>query len=270
MMRTAEVIILIISRKENSPIDHISRISASGSTLDDARDKLKKLVSDDQVLILSYYRSDYGIQVIKEKGETDDIAILKVETKIPRNAKFISKNLVVKCTSRIIQVEVWGTLKDAFDEAKFLIGPTEMVKVGKLMTPATKGVFGVGAKKAIYQVQVGQQAVAEAVFETPVDLTGCVGKAPTKTLIDLLKDWYRAEALKNNYLFLPDKRCEECGKALRNNPFVTGNHVLCENCTNLFLGTANWNSALKHLNLYFGPGVPVNIIEFAKDMYHQE
>jgi len=255
-------------RKGNFQIDHLSRISASGSTLDEAKDRLKRLVPEDLVLVLSYYRSDYGIQAIKEKGETDDIAIRKVETRIPRNAKIISKKLTMKSTSRNIQVSVAGTLKDALDEARYLIGPSETVRTGKLISAATQGVFGVGAKKAVYLVNVGQMAVAEAVYETPVDLTGCVGSQQMKDLIDQLKEWYKAEALKNNYLFLPDKRCDECSKPLKNNPFVTPGHVLCENCTNLYLGTTNWNLAIKHINLHMGPGVPRSIIETSESMKH--
>ena len=259
-----------VCRKGNFPIDHLSRISASGSNLDEAKERLKKLVPDDLVLTLSYYRSDYGIQAIKENGETDDIAIRKVETRIPRNAKIVSKKLTVKSTSRNIQVSVNGSLKDALDEARYLIGPSEVVRTGKLVSPSTQGIFGVGAKKAVYLVNVGQMAIAEAVYETPVDLTGCVGSAQMKNLIDQLKEWYKAEALKNSFLFLPDKRCEECGKPLKNNPFVTPNHVLCENCTNLFLGTTNWSLAIKHINLHLGPGVPKTIIETSESMKHHK
>ncbi len=236
--------------------------------MDEAKERLKKLVPEELVLVLTYYRSDYGIQAIKEKGETDEIAIRKVESRLPRNAKIISKKLTVKSTSRNIQISVSGTLREALDEAKFLIGPSEVVRTGKLVSAASQGVFGVGAKKAVYLVNVGQMAVAEAVYETPVDLTGCVGSSQMKTLIDQLKEWYKSEALKNSFLFLPDKKCDECGKPLKNNPFVTPNHVLCENCTNLFLGTTNWTVAIKRINLHLGPGVPKHIIDTSESLNH--
>ena len=245
-------------------IDYLTRISASGASLDEAKEKLTQMVPSEQLLVLSYYRSDYGLQALKESGDSDEIAIRKVETKLPRNAKIISKKLTVHATNRTLQVSVSGTLKDALEEAKFLISPPEIVKTGKLSSPATSGVFGIGAKKAIYQVIVGQLSIAEAVFETPVDLTGCLGSSSMKQLIDALKGWYKEEALKNNYLFLPNKVCDECQKPLRMNPFKTPNHVYCENCTNSTLGNTSWASALRSLNLYFGPGVPKDIIELAE------
>lgn len=221
---------------------------------------------ENTVLILSYYRSEFGLQALKELGETDEIAIRKVETRLPRNARIISKKLSVKSTSRLIRVDVSGGLKEALDEAKFLISPPEVVRNGKQITPATSGVFGIGAKKAVYSVNVGVNAVAEAVYETPVDLTGCVGSPEMKYLIDLMKDWYKTTASKNPYLFLPDKLCQACGKPLKNNPFLTPTRVLCENCTNLMLGTTNWSSALKHLNLDFGPGVPLAILDYVENI----
>lgn len=232
----------------------------------EAQEKLIKLVPENTVLILSYYRSEFGLQAIKEIGESDEIAIRKVETRLPRNAKIITKKLSVKSTSRLIRVDVAGGLKEALDEAKFLISPPEVVRSGKLVTAATSGVFGIGAKKAVYSVNVGVNAVAEAVYETPVDLTGCVGSPMMKQLVDLIKDWYKTSASKNPYLYLPDKLCQVCGKPLKNNPFLTPTRVMCENCTNLMLGTTNWNSALKHLNLDFGPGVPLTILDFGEKL----
>lgn len=230
----------------------------------EAQDNLKRIVPEDMVLIVSYYRSDFGLKAIKESGESDEIAIRKVETRIPRNAKITSKRLVMKATNRTIQVQVNGGLKEAMEEARFVINPTEVVRGGKQIAAATNGVFGVGAKKAIYTVTVGVNAVAEAVFETPCDLTGMIGKPDMKQLIDAMKDWYKTSASKNSYLFLPDKLCTSCGKPLRANPFLTPKHVLCENCVNQLLGTANWDSALKHLNLDFGPGVPAEIMAMAE------
>ncbi|NTW95992.1 MAG: hypothetical protein HGB31_05165 [Erysipelotrichaceae bacterium] len=221
------------------------------------------MVPSDHVLVLSYYRSDYGLQALKESGDSDEIAIRKVETKLPRNAKVISKKLTVHATNRTLQVSVPGTLKEALEEAKFLISPPEIVKTGKLISPANSGVFGIGAKKAVYQVIVGQLSIAEAVFETPVDLTGCLGSSSMKQLVDALKGWYKDEASKVSYLFLPNKLCDECQKPLRMNPFKTPNHVYCENCANSYIGNTSWASALRSFNLYFGPGVPKDIIELA-------
>ena len=245
-------------------IDYLTRISASAPSLDEAKEKLTQLVPSDQVLVLSYYRSDYGIQALKESGETDEIAIRKVESKIPRNAKIMSKRLIIHATNRTLQVTVEGGLKEALEEAKFMISPPEIVKTGKILTPATSGVFGIGAKKAVYQVIVGQPSIAEAVYETPIDLSGCLGSAKMKQLVDALKEWYKTEALKSNYLFLPNKLCDECQKPLRMNPFKTPNHVFCENCTSNLLGNTSWGSALRSLNLYFGPGVPQPIIDLAE------
>lgn len=251
-------------------IDHLSRISASGATLKEAQERLIKLVPEGSVLVLSYYRSEFGLNALKESGESDEIAIRKVETRLPRNAKIISKKLVVKATTRSIQVQVNGALKEALDEAKFLISPPEVVRSGKLVSPATNGVFGIGAKKAVYTVTVGVNAVAEAVYETPVDLTGCVGAAQLKILIDAMKAWYKSSASQNSFLYLPDKLCQACGKPLKANPFLTPKRVLCENCTNLMLGTTNWESALKHLNLDFGPGVPSDIVAYAETLTPQK
>lgn len=225
---------------------------------------MTKLVPEGTVLVLSYYRSEFGLNALKESGESDEIAIRKVESRLPRNAKIISKKLVIKATSRTIQVQVNGNLKEALDEAKYLISPPEIVRNGKIITPASNGVFGIGAKKAVYAVIVGVNAVAEAVYETPVDLTGCVGSPDIKALIDAMKAWYKDSASKNAYLFLPDKLCQSCGKPLKANPFLTPKRVLCENCTNLMLGTTNWEAALKHLNLDFGPGVPADLISQAE------
>jgi hypothetical protein len=244
-------------------IDYLTRISASASSLDEAKEKLIQLVPSEQFLVLSYYRSEFGLQALKESGDSDEIAIRKIETKLPRNAKVISKKLSVHSTNRSLQVSVAGGLKEALDEAKFLISPPEIVKSGKLLTQANTGVFGFGATKAIYQVTVGQLSIAEAVFETPVDLTGCLGSVQMKQLVDALKEWYKTEASKSSYLFLPNKVCDECQKPLRMNPFKTPNHVYCENCTNTMLGTTSWASALRSLNLYFGPGLPQDIIDFA-------
>lgn len=243
-------------------IDYLTRISASAPSLDEAKEKLIQLVPSEQVLVLSYYRSEYGLQALKESGDSDEIAIRKVETKLPRNAKIISKKLTIHATNRSLQVSVSGNLKEALEEAKFLISPPEIVKSGKLLTPASSGVFGIGAKKAVYQVIVGQLSIAEAVYETPIDLTGCLGSVQMKQLVDSLKEWYKSEASKSSYLFLPTKMCDECQKPLRMNPFKTPNHVYCENCTNTMLGNTSWGSALRSLNLYFGPGVPKNIIDF--------
>jgi hypothetical protein len=245
-------------------IDYLTRISASGASLDEAKEKLIQMVPSNHVLVLSYYRSEYGLQALKESGDSDEIAIRKVETKIPRNAKIISKKLTIHATNRTIQVSVYGTMKEALEAAKFLISPPEIVKSGKLLAPMKSGVFGIGAKQAIYQVLVGQLSIAEAVFETPIDLSGCLGSVQMKELIDHLKEWYKSEALKSNYLFLPNKLCDECQKPLRMNPYKTPNHVYCENCTNSFLGNTSWASALRSFNLYFGPGVPQNIIDLAE------
>ena len=245
-------------------IDHLTRISASGSSLDEAKEKLTKLVPEEGVLVLSYYRSEYGLQALKESAESDELAIRKIETKLPRNAKILSKKLSVHATNRSLQVSVWGTLKEALEEAKFLISPPEIVKGGKILSPASQGLFGIGAKKAVYLITVGQQSIAEAVFETPIDLTGCIGNLEMKKMVDLLKAWYKEEALKNSYLFLPEKLCDECAKPLRMNPFKTPAHVYCENCTNHLLGTTSWVSALRSPNLYFGPGVPQNILDYAE------
>lgn len=214
--------------------------------------------------MLTYSRSDHGQSVFKESGESDEIAIRKVETRLPRNARILSKRLVTKSTTRVIQVAVDGGLKEALEEARYVISPTETVRSGKLISAASPGIFGVGAKKAVYAVSVGVNAVAEAVVEVPVDLTGCVGSPELKAVIDGLKTWYQESAAKNHYLFLPDKLCKVCGKPLRANPYLTPKHVLCENCVNVMLGTTNWSSALKHLNLDFGPGVPLDLIKQAE------
>lgn len=244
-------------------IDHLTRITASGSSLPEAHERLKQLVPEGKVLVLSYLRSDYGMASIKETGESDEIAIRKVETRIPRNAKIISKRLTQKATTRVLQIQVSGSLKEALDEAKFMISPPEVVRGGKLLTPASSGLFGIMAKKAVYNVTVGIPAIAEAVIDTPVDLTGCVGNEDLKQLIDAIKDWYKSRASKSAYLYLPGKLCQVCGKSLEGNPYLTPQRVLCENCANVALGTANWSSALKHLNLDFGPGVPTEIMVLA-------
>lgn len=218
------------------------------------------------VLVLSYYRSDYGIQAIKETGENNDLAIRKAESRIPRNAKIISKKLSVKSTNRVIEVRVFGGIKEALEEAKFLIAANEVVRNGKMISAESGGIFGIGAKKAVYHVVVGVNAVAEAVYEIPIDLTGCIGTPQMKILIDMIKDWYKHQAEKNPYLFLPDKLCQSCGKPLKNNPYLTPTKVLCENCTNQMLGTANWTSAIRHLNLDFGPGMPQEILDYAENL----
>jgi len=245
-------------------IDYLTRISASAASLDEAKEKLIQLVPSDLVLVLSYYRFDYGLQALKESGYSDEIAIRKVESKIPRNAKIITKKLTIHATNRTLEIKMNGSLEEALEEAKFLISPPEIVKDGMLMVPAKSGVFGLGAKQAIYQVIVGQLSIAEAVYETPINLTGCVGSAQMKHLIDALKAWYKSEALKSSFLFLPNKVCDECRKPLKMNPFKTPNHVYCENCTNSLLGNTSWTSALKNLNLYFGPGVPQDIIDYSE------
>jgi hypothetical protein len=229
----------------------------------EAQERLKQIVPEGMVLVLSYYRNDYGMNTLKENGESDEIAIRKVETKLPRNAKIISKKLIQKATSRSIQVQVTGNLKEALDEAKFMISPPEVVRSGKLLTASTNGVFGIGAKKAVYTVNVGIPAVAEAVFETPVDLTGCVGTQQMKDLVLSIKDWYKDRASKNAYLYLPEKTCQICGKSLRGNPHLSPQKIMCENCACQYLGTSNWDAALKHLNLDFGPGLPVDILLMA-------
>jgi hypothetical protein len=247
-------------------IDHLTRISATGSSLPEAHERLNQLVPEGMVLVLSYYRNEFGVNTLKENGESDEIAIRKIETKLPRNARIITKRLIQKSTSRTIQVQVSGNLKDALDEAKFMITPPEVVRGGKLMTPASNGVFGIGAKKAVYLVNVGVTAIAEAVFETPVDLIGCVGSEQMKELILSIKDWYKTTASTHPYLFLPDKTCQVCGKSLKANPHKSPQKVMCENCASMHLGTANWETALKHLNLDFGPGLPVDILLMADNI----
>ena len=53
-------------------IDHLSRISASGATLKEAQERLIKLVPEGSVLVLSYYRSEFGLNALKESGEIFD------------------------------------------------------------------------------------------------------------------------------------------------------------------------------------------------------
>lgn len=260
----SHTICLAITVSARFPITTLTRISTSGETLQEALSNMTPLVPEGMVLVLAYSRSDHGQSVFKESGESDEIAIRKVETRLPRNAKVLSKRLITKSTSRVIQVSVNGGLKEALEEARFLISPTESVRSGKLLTPASSGIFGVGAKKAVYAVTVGINAVAEVLVEVPVDLTGCVGSPQLKAVIDGLKTWYQESAAKNHYLFLPDKLCKVCGKPLKGNPYLTPKHVLCENCVNVMLGTTNWPSALKHLNLDFGPGVPQELIKQAE------
>jgi hypothetical protein len=244
-------------------IDHLTRVSATGSSLPEAQERLNQLVPEGKVLVLSYYRNEFGINTLKESGESDEIAIRKIESKLPRNARIITKRLIQKATSRTIQVQVSGNLKEALDEAKFMITPPEIVRGGKLISPASNGVFGIGAKKAIYNVNVGVSAIAEAVFETPVDMFGCVGTPEIKELVLSIKDWYKATASTHPYLYLPERACQICAKPLKANPYKSPQKVMCENCANMHLGTANWDAALKHLNLDFGPGLPVDILLMA-------
>ena len=222
-----------------------------------------KLIPEGSLLVLSYYRNEFGVNSLKESGESDEIAIRKVETRLPKNATILSKRLITKATSRVIQVQVNGGLKEALDEAKFRISPPGIVRTGKLVSQASNGVFGIGAKKAVYNVIVGVPAVAEAVFETPVELIGCAGSQDMKELIEALKQWYKSTASKYAYLYLPEKTCQVCGKPLKANPYKSPQKVMCENCANVLLGTANWEAALKHLNLNLGPGIPIEIVEMA-------
>ena len=76
-----------------------------------------KLIPEGSLLVLSYYRNEFGVNSLKESGESDEIAIRKVETRLPKNATILSKRLITKATSRVIQVQVNGGLKEALDEA---------------------------------------------------------------------------------------------------------------------------------------------------------
>ncbi|KAF0225791.1 MAG: hypothetical protein FD133_749 [Erysipelotrichaceae bacterium] len=243
----------------------LERITATGLDHYEALKHLKKQVPKDHVLVIEYSMSGKDYRTIKEKGKSEDLAFQLAESKLPKNARDIVKTVIQKGNQRSIEIRTWLPVNDVL-KGVLEIHPNEFIKDGKLLEAPKSGLFGVGAKKGLVQVNIASYVQVSISYSAPMELVGYYGKASANQLIKSMMGWYRREAALKGYMLRTDLICDDCNRPIRQNFYLRPGRISCENCTLSSLSRADWESALKNMNFYFGPGVPPDILEQARQI----
>ncbi len=246
--------------------EFLKRINATGSNQNEALDLLKQQVPKDHVLVVWYSTTGKGFGSIKEKDKTEELAFQLAESKLPKNARDIVKTVIQKGTQRSIEIRSWLSLGDVLKEAVLKIHTNEFIKDGKLIEAPKSGLFGVGAKQGLYQVDIASYVSVSITYNSPIELVGYYGETSANQLIKSMMAWYRREAGLKGYMFRTDLICDDCNQPVKQNIYLRPGRISCENCTQRLLGTADWESALKDMNAYFGPSVPQDIIDLVNEL----
>ena len=243
--------------------EFLKRITATGSDHNEALEHLNQQVPKDNMLVIAYSTSGKGYGTIKEKEKSEDLAFQLAESKLPKNARDIVITVIQKGNQRSIQISTWLPLNDVLKDAILEIHPNEFVKDGKLLEAPKTGLFGVGAKKGLVQVNVASYVQVSISYTALMELVGYYGQASANQLIKSMMGWYRREAAPKGYMLRTDLICDDCNQPVKQNIYLRSGRISCEYCTQRLLGSVDWGSALKNMDAYFGSGVPTDILDQA-------
>jgi len=243
--------------------EFLKRITAPGLYHGDALTLLMNQVPKDHVLVIEYSTSGKGYGSISMTEKSEALAFQAAEKNLPKNAIDIIKTVIQKGNHRSIEIRTFLPLSDVHKEAALKIHPNEFVNDVKLIEAPKGGLMGIGAKAGLYQVDIVSNVQVSISYKSPVELIGYYGDTTANKLIKLMMGWYRREAGLKGYMFRTDLICDDCNQPVKQNIYLRPGRISCENCTQKLLGSTNWESALKNMDAYFGPGVPKDILDLA-------
>ena len=243
--------------------EYLTQIMVESDSIEDTLVKLNNLVPRGKYLPIQFYKSGQDTFTVQSEADTEEEAYMQAGKKLPPRASIISKYVSRQPHRRLETVEASDEAEAEYLGKKHLKG-SEFIKSVEVSRAPKQGLFGIGKLPGQYILHIRQRALVVFNYSESAVLIGYYGDAFINEVINAMKAWYRLSAATSTYFMAKGNICDDCRRPAKGLNLRPG-HLCCDNCVNIALGTADWETALKDMNAYFGPGVPENILEMVRN-----
>ena len=139
-------------------------LEIQADSLEDARRQATEKIPAGLYLWSEEVLADGKPQIVTASAETEECALAAAAAKVPADTQTTSNSIRTTPSRRVVETEAWDEAS-AREQVERQFDDTARVEAVRLKTPGKPGFLGLGKKKAVYEADVFQSAVAAAEYK---------------------------------------------------------------------------------------------------------
>ena len=155
-------------------MEKVQSIEITAESLEEARTQVKSKISSGMSILSETIISDGTQKTSYAYAETTEAAFTRAESRVPSGAKVMKRRVTKKPSKKIIKISAYDE-SSARLKAQLKPGSIETIEKIILTVPGRKGIFGIGKKPNLYEVEIFHPAEVEIVYKSKAQIQAKVG-----------------------------------------------------------------------------------------------
>jgi hypothetical protein len=186
-------------------------LEIQADSLDDARRQAAQSIPAGLYLWSEEVLADGKPQTVTANADTEEAALAAVAAKVPADTQATNSSIRIAPSRRVVETEAWD---EAYARAQVeqQLDSTSRIEAVRLKTAGKPGFLGFGKKKALYEADVFQSAVAVAEYKLSARMRIRMGdsKVPDRGFCQMCgKPEGQAKSYKGTTNFYCSSDCEK-------------------------------------------------------------